>query len=268
MTRFLAVFVLQSSTDAAAVLSETEEAPPGTDSTPDFAEAALPQRGSGIAETSYAHPAVFWQPSAYHAAPSYASGWYYQDVSKVTQGPFTKQQLQLWRQHLPMDLLVWFIDQNGGSSHSLELAKVLGDGRLLESWRRAQQATVCPCLHISFCNFLRDGQKCVWSAMARALLLTQSCTMLSCTCDKHFVQTGTMQFCFCSFSLFLLLQDSMCGLYRISSRVQHLLQQHMSSRCQRLRQAPPPGPMLPWQVFHLMMRLCRWQSLRQLLAVP
>lgn len=149
LTRFSALFVLQSSIDAAALLSETDEAPPGTNSTSDFAEAALPRRDSGAAETSYAQPAVFWQPSAYHAAPSYASGWYYQDVSKITQGPFTKQQLQLWRQHLPMDLLVWFIDQNGGSSHSLELAKVLGDGRLLESWRRAQQATVCHCLNSS-----------------------------------------------------------------------------------------------------------------------
>jgi len=64
-------------------------------------------------------------------------------VQGHTQGPFTKQQLQLWRQHLPMDLMVWFIDQNGGSSHSLELAKVLGDGRLLESWRKTQQTEVC-----------------------------------------------------------------------------------------------------------------------------
>lgn len=139
-----AFLALQSSSGAAVEFVELEEAPPGTDSTPDIADGALPQPDSGVAETSYPQPAVFWQP--YHAAPSYASGWYYQDVSKTTQGPFTKQQLQLWRQHLPMDLLVWFIDHNGGSSHSLELAKVLGDGRLLESWKRAQQATVCPCL--------------------------------------------------------------------------------------------------------------------------
>ena len=135
------MFALQSTSNVAAIHCESEETPPGTDSTSGFAE-ALPQRDSGTAETSYAPHAVYWQPSAYLAAPSYASGWYYQDVSKITQGPFSKQQLQLWRQHLPMDLLVWFIDKNGGSSHSLELAKVLGDGRLLESWRKAQLATV------------------------------------------------------------------------------------------------------------------------------
>ena len=149
---------MQCSIDSGAALSETEEAPPGTDSTADFAEAALPHRDSGAAETSHAQLAVFWRPPAYHAAPAYASGWYYQDVSKTTQGPFTKQQLQLWRQHLPMDLSVWFIDQNGGSSHSLELAKVLGDGRLLETWRRAQQATVCHCLNSSFWKFLHVGK--------------------------------------------------------------------------------------------------------------
>ena len=123
--------------------TEPEEAPPGTDTADAPQTATLPQQDSKAAGTSYTQPqAAYWQPSSYHAAPVYASGWYYQDVSKVTQGPFTKQQLQLWRQHLPMDLLVWFIDHNGGSSHSLELAKVLGDGRLLESWRKAQQTPV------------------------------------------------------------------------------------------------------------------------------
>ncbi|KAL3150323.1 hypothetical protein ABBQ32_000169 [Trebouxia sp. C0010 RCD-2024] len=137
---------LQSAKDVHEVASrpESDEAPPGTDSTSDPAGVALPQPESGIAGTSRAPHAVYWQPTAYHAPPAYASGWYYQDVSKHVQGPFTKQQLQLWRQHLPMDLLVWFIDQNGGSSHSLDLAKVLGDGRLLERWRKAQLATDQP----------------------------------------------------------------------------------------------------------------------------
>ena len=42
-----------------------------------------------------------------------------------------------------MDLLVWLIDQNGGSSQGFELAKILGDGKLLESWRQTQQVNVC-----------------------------------------------------------------------------------------------------------------------------
>ena len=87
--------------------------------------------------TDSAAPAEYSQAS--HAAPAaqYAAGWYYQDVLGYTQGPFTKQQLVVWRQHLPMDLLVWYIDQNGGSSHGLDLAKVLGDVRLLQAWRQA-----------------------------------------------------------------------------------------------------------------------------------
>ena len=80
--------------------------------------------------------ASHWQHESHPPAPvRYAYGWYYQDVQGYTQGPFTKQQLEVWRQHLPMDLLVWFIDQNNGSSHGMDLAKVLGDGRLLHSWR-------------------------------------------------------------------------------------------------------------------------------------
>lgn len=41
-----------------------------------------------------------------------------------------------------MDLLVWYIDQNGGSSHGLDLAKVLGDVRLLQAWRQANDKDV------------------------------------------------------------------------------------------------------------------------------
>lgn len=127
-----------------------EEAAPGTD-IPDSPDIKAPQatgnvleeHDSTLSQTAYDQGAFYWQPGPYHAPPVYASGWYYQDVQGHTQGPFTKQQLQLWRQHLPMDLSVWFIDQNGGSSHSLELAKVLGDGRLLESWRKAQPTKVC-----------------------------------------------------------------------------------------------------------------------------
>lgn len=90
--------------------------------------------------------ADYWPQPSYTAPPArYASGWYYQDVQGYTQGPFTKQQLVVWRQHLPMDLLVWFIDQNGGSSHGLDLAKVLGDGRLLQLWRQAHTKDVSAC---------------------------------------------------------------------------------------------------------------------------
>ena len=143
--------VLQISSQAGQGDPEVDEVPPGTDTTPEspvtaFPQSdngtALPQSDNGTAEPSYAQQAAYWHPSAHHATPVYVPGWYYQDVSARTQGPFTKQQLQLWRQHLPMDLQVWYIDQNGGSSHSLELAKVLGDGRLLESWRKAQRVTV------------------------------------------------------------------------------------------------------------------------------
>jgi hypothetical protein len=128
----------------------SEEAAPGTN-IPDSPDVKAPQapgndlgeHDNTISQAQYDSGAFYWQPGPYYAPPIYASGWYYQDVQGHTQGPFTKQQLQLWRQHLPMDLMVWFIDQNGGSSHSLELAKVLGDGRLLESWRKTQQTEVC-----------------------------------------------------------------------------------------------------------------------------
>lgn len=101
---------------------------------------------------------VDWQQASHTAPPAqYASGWYYQDVQGYTQGAFTKQQLLVWRQYLPMDLLVWFIDQNGGSSHGLDLAKVLGDTRLLQSWRQANGKDVSHCLgvpnHIISCAY-------------------------------------------------------------------------------------------------------------------
>ena len=133
---------MQTASNLVATDPEPDEAPPGTDVTSGSPGPASPLQHSGGAGTSYAQHSVFWQPSAYHAPPMYAPGWYYQDVSKTTQGPFTTQQLKLWRQHLPMDLLVWYIDENGGSSHSLELAKILGDGKLLESWRQTKQANV------------------------------------------------------------------------------------------------------------------------------
>ena len=128
----------------------SEEAAPGT-SIPDSPDVKAPQapgndlgeHDNTIRQSQHDSGAFYWQAGPYYAPPVYASGWYYQDVQGHTQGPFTKQQLQLWRQHLPMDLKVWFIDQSGGSSHSLELAKVLGDGRLLESWRKTQQTEVC-----------------------------------------------------------------------------------------------------------------------------
>ena len=89
---------------------------------------------------------VDWHQASHTA--QYASGWYYQDVQGYTQGAFTKQQLLVWRQHLPMDLLVWFIDQNGGSSHGLDLAKVLGDTKLLQSWRQANGKDVSHCFSV------------------------------------------------------------------------------------------------------------------------
>lgn len=128
--------------------ADPEEAAPGTD-TPTSLDINAPQapgneltESASTAAETFLADACYWQPGPYHAPPVYASGWYYQDIQGQTQGPFTKQQLQLWRQHLPMDLRVWFIDHNGGSSHSLELAKVLGDGRLLESWRKSQHTEV------------------------------------------------------------------------------------------------------------------------------
>ena len=138
---------IQDVINAADIASE--EAAPGTN-IPDSPDVKAPQapgndlgeHDNTISQAQHDSGAFYWQPGPYYAPPVYASGWYYQDVQGHTQGPFTKQQLQIWRQHLPMDLMVWFIDQNGGSSHSLELAKVLGDGRLLESWRKTQQTEV------------------------------------------------------------------------------------------------------------------------------
>ena len=139
--------------------SDHEDAAPGTDVPASPALKAPEAPGNELLQQDYeafdadpdAYEAVdehkdssadYWQPGQYYAPPVYAPGWYYHDIQGQTQGPFVKQQLQLWRQHLPMNLRVWFIDQNGGSSHSLELAKVLGDGKLLESWRKAQPTEV------------------------------------------------------------------------------------------------------------------------------
>ena len=74
-----------------------------------------------------------------HEQPQLDPGWYYQDGAGLSQGPFTKQQLSGWRAYLPMNMPVWFVDQSGRPVSSLDLAKVLGDGQLLEAWRQEQQ---------------------------------------------------------------------------------------------------------------------------------
>ena len=147
-------------------------------------------------------PAEYSQAS--HAAPAaqYAAGWYYQDILGYTQGPFTKQQLVVWRQHLPMDLLVWFIDQNGGSSHGLDLAKVLGDVRLLQAWRQAngkdvsvpsilQSCTDAHCFCIHSCLLLMlyvhtGSQNLVHSCLGLGShSVVATWTNLCCYADEH-----------------------------------------------------------------------------------
>lgn len=91
-----------------------------------------------------------------------------------------------------MDLLVWFIDQNGGSSHSLDLAKVLGDGRLLERWRKAQLATVCFCL-----TFVRIGKLTAIPLLQTVIHKLPCMLVVPATCTLSYA-VDTLQVCFCN----------------------------------------------------------------------
>lgn len=93
-----------------------------------------------------------------HEQPQLDPGWYYQDGSGTSQGPFTKQQLSGWRAYLPMNMPVWFVDQSGHPVSSLDLAKVLGDGQLLEAWRQEQQQQRYPVrLNLSIVSLSGSG---------------------------------------------------------------------------------------------------------------
>ncbi|KAG2449582.1 hypothetical protein HYH02_005115 [Chlamydomonas schloesseri] len=57
-------------------------------------------------------------PSAAAASPapsSLRSGWYYRDRSGVLHGPFGQDHLHAWRNYLPMDLLVWYVELGLGA---------------------------------------------------------------------------------------------------------------------------------------------------------
>eukprot|EP00798_Chlamydomonas_sp_ICE-L_P020810 gene20811-27645_t len=62
------------------------------------AAAAATERPCGISSPSSAHG---------------LDGYYYRDPFSVLQGPFTAQQLYMWRSSLPMDLPVWYVDEGG-----------------------------------------------------------------------------------------------------------------------------------------------------------
>lgn len=70
-----------------------------------------------------------------------APGWYYADYAGNIQGPFSVEQMQSWRGHLPMEIPVWRVaeaDTDAGyeSSAADSLANVLGDSQLLADLRR------------------------------------------------------------------------------------------------------------------------------------
>ncbi len=95
-------------TETSATSIAPEEAAPGTEipTSPDLQAPQAPgnelsENGSTAAQATSAPNSYYWQPGPYGSQPVYASGWYYQDIQHHTQGPFTKQQLQIWRQHLP-----------------------------------------------------------------------------------------------------------------------------------------------------------------------
>ena len=101
-----------------------------------------------------------------HEQPQLDPGWYYQDGTGCSQGPFTKQQLSGWRAYLPMNMPVWFVDRSGRPVSSLDLAKVLGDGQLLEAWRREQQQQRYQHLYVALvCRRTRSvvfSARCEW----------------------------------------------------------------------------------------------------------
>ncbi|KAL4546663.1 hypothetical protein Ndes2526B_g01870 [Nannochloris sp. 'desiccata'] len=78
-------------------------------------------------------------------------GYYYRDMHGIDQGPFSVQQLCMWRGALPMDLPVWNVNEEENKEKTLNdngvaaaspsatqfftLAEVLGDAPLLAQWR-------------------------------------------------------------------------------------------------------------------------------------
>lgn len=73
------------------------------------------------------------------AAPSTSrSGWYYRDRSGVLHGPFGQDHLHAWRNYLPMDLLVWYVELGGaGAAGGGAGGSSRGGGG--KKWRQEQQ---------------------------------------------------------------------------------------------------------------------------------
>ncbi|UPQ97089.1 hypothetical protein HOP50_01g03800 [Chloropicon primus] len=114
--------------------------------------------------------------SPHHAAPvpsaSEREVWYYEDISRCTQGPFTLTMLHSWVSYMPMDVRVWcqlgggdgereevevglrtFWEGSGkswdlqklpvGESSSVTFAVLFGYGPLLEEWKKERGPENC-----------------------------------------------------------------------------------------------------------------------------
>eukprot|EP01025_Chloroclados_australasicus_P062109 TRINITY_DN8156_c0_g1_i4.p2 TRINITY_DN8156_c0_g1~~TRINITY_DN8156_c0_g1_i4.p2 ORF type:complete len:558 (+),score=101.59 TRINITY_DN8156_c0_g1_i4:56-1675(+) len=82
------------------------------------------------------------QDSQYQVQYSYQAGWYYYDLQQQVQGPFSNDQLRVWRSQLPMDLQLWFCDPAKGDKDEpvcMHVYEVLGDKEIYEHWQKATQ---------------------------------------------------------------------------------------------------------------------------------
>ncbi|KAG2428791.1 hypothetical protein HXX76_011491 [Chlamydomonas incerta] len=99
-------------------------APAQKDAAPGHAHAAdAAGSAAGPASTS-ADPGAAAGAPAPSAPPR--SGWYYRDRSGVLHGPFCQDHLHAWRNYLPMDLLVWYVEL--GPAGGAEAAAAGGRG--------------------------------------------------------------------------------------------------------------------------------------------
>eukprot|EP00198_Chlamydomonas_reinhardtii_P008960 XP_001698297.1 predicted protein [Chlamydomonas reinhardtii] len=97
-------------------------------------------------ETSWTPPPAAY--SSHHTASAQAAdtaatataqrGWYYRDRSGVLHGPFGQDHLHAWRNYLPMDLLVWYVELGGaGAAGGGAGGSSRGGGG--KKWRQEQQ---------------------------------------------------------------------------------------------------------------------------------
>eukprot|EP01023_Acetabularia_acetabulum_P048002 TRINITY_DN5063_c0_g1_i4.p1 TRINITY_DN5063_c0_g1~~TRINITY_DN5063_c0_g1_i4.p1 ORF type:complete len:462 (-),score=84.47 TRINITY_DN5063_c0_g1_i4:552-1904(-) len=92
----------------------------------------------------YHHRLQHQQHVVYESQYSHAPGWYYYDFQQNVQGPFTTEQLRMWRQQLPMDLQLWYYDPSKHEDEEficVHVYELFGDKNVYEHWQKATQGS-------------------------------------------------------------------------------------------------------------------------------